>query len=95
MKLKNRIKNDEILEDDFSNLINTDYFQFYDNIDKTGIPLIIKKIIDIINIKDENFSIEDINVDNYNEKLNELKNLTRLFELYKNMSDLRNCIRIK
>ena len=95
IKLKNKIKNNEILSDDFDNLINTDYYQFYNNVEKTGVPLIIEKIIDIIKINNKNFSIEDITVDNYNEKLNELKKTTRLFELYKNMSDLRNSIKIK
>ena len=38
---------DEILKDDFSNLINTNYYQYYNNIGKKGIPLIIEKIIDI------------------------------------------------
>ena len=104
-KLKNEINNNKIfknikekngiLNDDFSNLINTDYYQFYNIIEKTGIPLILEKIIDIINIKDKNFCIEDITVDNYNEKLEELKNINRLFELYKNMSDLKDSIRIK
>ena len=93
--LRNTIKNNEILKDDFSNLINTDYYQFYNNIDKTGVPLIIEKSIDNIKIKDINFRIEDITVDNYNKKLKELKKLTRLFDLYKNMSDLRDSIRIK
>jgi GTP-binding protein EngB required for normal cell division len=92
---KNIKDKNEILKDDFSNLINTNYYQYYNNIGKKGIPLIIEKIIDIIKLKDKNFRIKDITVDNYNEKLEELKTLTRLFELYKNMSDLRNSIRIK
>ena len=104
-KLKNEIKNNKIfknikekngiLNDDFSNVINTDYYQFYNIIEKTGVPLILEKIIDIIKIKDKNFRIKDITVDNYNEKLEELKNINRLFELYKNMSDLKDSIRIK
>jgi len=94
-KLRNKINNNEILKDDFSNLINTDYYQYYNEIDKTGVPLILEKIIDIIKIQDNDFRITDITVDNYNEKLNKLKYLTRLFELYENMSDLRDSIRIK
>ena len=104
-KLKNEINNNKIfknikekngiLNDDFSNVINTDYYQFYNIIEKTGVPLILEKIIDIIKIKDKNFRIKDITVDNYNEKLEELKNINRLFELYKNMSDLKDSIRIK
>ena len=94
--LKNQIKNNEILKDDFNNIIHTDYFQYYGNQkSKTGISLIIEKIIDIIKIKDKNFKVGDITVDNYNQKLLELKKLTRLFELYEDMTDLKDSIRLK
>ena len=42
INLKNQIKNNEILKDNFSNIINTDYYQYYYNRrSKTGILLII------------------------------------------------------
>ena len=47
------------------------------------------------NIKDKNFKVGDITVDNYNQKLLELKKLTRLFELYEDMTDLKDSIRLK
>ena len=93
--LRKKINNNEILNNDFSNLINTNYYQNYNDKDKTGISLIIENIIDIIKIKDKNFRIKDITVDNYTQKLNELKKLTRLFELYEDMSELRDSIRAK
>ena len=94
--MKNQINNNEILKDNFSNIINTNYYQsYYNRRSKTGILLIITKIINIIKIKDKNFNINDITVNNFNEKLNELKKLTRLFELYEDMSDLRDSMRVK
>ena len=79
----NKIKEkNEIIKNDFYNLINTYYYyyyQFYNNIDKTSVPLIIEKIINIIQFKDKNFLIKDITINNYNENLEELKNLRRLF----------------
>ena len=95
IKLKNGINNNEIVKDDFSNIINTDYYQYYNKKNTTGISLILEKIIDTIKIKDKNFHVEDITVDNYKEKLKELQKLSRFFELYENMSDFRDSIRIK
>ena len=94
--MKNKINNNEIINDNFSNILNTNYFQLYNNKrSKTGIPLILEKIIDIIKIQDQNFNIEDITIENYNQKLEELKNLTRFFELYGSISDLRESIKTK
>ena len=96
INLKNKINNNEIINDDFSNILNTNYFQNYNNKrSKIGIPLILEKIIDIIKIQDQNFNIEDITVHNYNQKLEDLKNLTRFFDLFGSMSDLRDSIRTK
>ena len=94
-KLKNTIKNNEILYDDFSNLINTDFCQFYQLINKNGLLKVIDKIIETIEIKIPNFEVEDITINNYNEKLLLLKNSTRLFELYENMSDMKESIKQK
>ena len=47
-KLKNIINNNEILHDDFSNLINSDYFQYYNQKDRTGISTIFQSIKKII-----------------------------------------------
>ena len=96
INLKTKINNNEIINDDFSNILNTNYYQLYSNKrSKKGIPLILEKIIDIIKIQDENFNIEDITIENYNQKLEDLKNLSRFFELYGSISDLRDSIKTK
>lgn len=89
IKMKNSIKNEEILNDDFSNFINTDFYQFYNDIDKTGISTIFEKIIDIVKIKDENFQVEDITINNYNDKLALLRKSSRIFEMYEDMNDIK------
>lgn len=89
IKMKNSIKNEEILNDDFSNFINTDFYQFYNVIDKTGISTIFEKIIDIVKIKDENFQVEDITINNYNDKLALLRKSSRIFEMYEDMNDIK------
>jgi hypothetical protein len=89
IKIKNLIKNGEILNDKYSNFINTDYYQHYNNIDKKGTSSIFEKIIDIVEIKDENFRVEDIAVNNYNDKLTELRNSSRVFEMYENMTVMK------
>ena len=87
--LKNLIKNEVILNDDFSNFINTDYYQFYNDIDRTGISTIFEKIIDIVKIKDENFQVEDITINNYNDKLALLRKSSIIFEMYENMKIIK------
>lgn len=89
IKMKNSIKNEEILNDDFSNFINTDFYQFYNVIDRTGISTIFEKIIDIVKIKDENFQVEDITINNYNDKLALLRKSSRIFEMYEDMNDIK------
>ena len=88
-ELKNTIRDDQILYRDFSNFIHTDFDQYYKDIKKSGISLIFLKIIEIITIKDENFNIEDITVNNYNEKLLELSFHNSVFAKYKNMNAIK------
>ena len=64
ISLKNEIKNNEIFKDNFSNIIHTNYYQKYGNKrSKTGIILIITKIIDfnIFHMKILVFNFNDIN----------------------------------
>jgi hypothetical protein len=42
-----------------------------------------------VEIKDENFRVEDIAVNNYNDKLTELRNSSRVFEMYENMTVMK------
>ena len=46
-------------------------------------------------IKDENFRVEDIAVNNYNDKLTELKNSSRVFEMYENMTVMKEKAKIQ
>ena len=46
-------------------------------------------------IKDENFRVEDIAVNNYNDKLTELRNSSRVFEMYENMTVMKEKAKIQ
>ena len=94
-KLRNAIENNEILYEDFSNVIHTNFYQYFRESDKTGISKIFEKIIDICKIKDKNFRVEDINVANYNEKLYELSKSNRVFQLYSNMNAIKEKAKLK
>ena len=88
-KLRNIIQNREILYEDLSNLIHTNFRQYFKQTQKTGISQIFRKIIEIIEIKDPNFRIKDINVNNYNQKLQYLSKYNRTFELYDCMTAIK------
>ena len=88
-ELRNIIDDIEILNNNFDNFINTDFDQYYRDVKKTGISKIFRKIVDIIRIKDENFRVEDIKMNNYNEKLLELSQHNTVFEKYKNMNSIK------
>ena len=94
-KLRNAIENKEILYEDLSNIIHTNFYQYFKESDKTGISKIFEKIIDACKIKDKNFRVEDINVANYNEKLYELSKSNRVFELYSNMDAIKEKAKTK
>lgn len=94
-KLRNAIENKEILYEDLSNIIHTNFYQYFNESDKTGISKIFEKIIDICKIKDKNFRVEDINVSNYNEKLYKLSKSNRVFELYSNMNAIKEKAKLK
>ena len=94
-KLRNKIKNNEILCEDFSNLIVTDFYQHFKESDKKGISKIFEKIISEIKIKDDTFHVEDINVKNYNEKLFQLSKCNRIFESFDSMNAIKKKAKIK
>ena len=85
-KMKNNITNNEILKNDCSNVVNSDFYQTFKDANKTGISKIFEKIIEEIKIKDEKFRVEDINIKNYDKKLIQLSKSSRIFEQY-------NCIK--
>ena len=84
-KLRNTIENKDILYEDFSNVIFTNFYQYLKGSSKNGISKIFKKIIEEIKIKDQNFNVEDININNYNDKLFQLSKCNRIFEEYGRM----------
>lgn len=88
-KLKNSLKEYQIIDEDFSNIINTDYYQYYKEVDRSGISSIFEKVIDIIKIRDNEFNVEEISIDNCNEKLEQLRNSSRVFEIYKSINVLK------
>ena len=88
-EIRNIVNDFEIIDNNFNNFIQTDFDQYYRDVKKTGISQIFRKIIDIIKIKDENFRVEDIKMNNYNEKLLELSQHNTVFEKYKNMNSIK------
>ena len=98
-KLKNTISQKGMLSDDFSNVIKINCFQYYDkesrtgisdrgdenHYSRTGLSMLFKKIIEFININKNNYNINDITVDNYNDKLKELRGKSEMFDEYENM----------
>jgi hypothetical protein len=102
-KLKNTISQKGMLSDDFSNVIKINCFQYYDKESRTGISdredenhysraglsMLFKKIIEFININKNNYNINDITVDNYNDKLKELRGKSEMFDEYENMDYLK------
>ena len=87
--LRNCIDNKEILKEDFSNVVNTDFIQTFKEADKTGISKIFEKIIEIIRIKDEKFRVKDINIKNYNETLKQLSKSNRIFEQFSSIKAIK------
>jgi len=100
-KLKNCIReietnnNNNILNEDFSNFIHTDYYQYFDSISKEGISTILKKILEISKKGLINFNIKEITSENFNEQLDYLKKNNRIFQLYENISVFKKSAKIK
>ena len=94
-KTRNIINNDNILDNTFNNLLSTNFFQYYENESREGIREIFEKIIQIIQINIPNYNAENINLDNYNVQLNILKNNSRVFELFENMTVMLQSAKIK
>ena len=94
-KLRNSIENRDILYEDLSNLIHTDFYQHFKESSKNGISEIFKKIIEEIKIKDKTFIVEEININNYNEKLAQLSKCNRIFENFDSMNVIKKKAKIK
>ena len=94
-KLRNSIENKDILYEDCSNVIFTNFYQYLKGSSKKGIAKIFQKIIEEIRIKDEKFNVEDINISNYNEKLKQLSKYNRIFEEYGSMNAIKEKAKIK
>ena len=94
-KLRNSINNNDILYEDFSNVIFSNFYQHLKRSSKNGISKIFQKIIEKIKIKDEKFNVEDININNYNEKLMQLSKCNRIFEEYGRMDAIKEKAKLK
>ena len=94
-KLRNSIDNTDILYKDYSNLIFTNFYQYLKGTSKNGISKIFQKIIEEIKIKDKKFNVEDININNYNEKLLLLSKCNRIFEEYGRIDAIKEKAKIK
>ncbi len=93
-RLKNIINNENILDDTFNNFLSTDFYHYYEKESRKGIREIFEKIIEIIQIQIPNYNVENINIKNYNEQLELLRNNCRVFELFENMSVMKKSAKI-
>ena len=59
-KIRNQILNKDVLNKDLSNIIHTNFFQNLKETEKTGVSDLLKKIIEIIKIKNKKMNLEDI-----------------------------------
>ena len=94
-KIRNQLLNKGVLDKDLNNVIFTDFMQRFKDTTKYGISDIFKKIVEEIKIKDEKLNVEDINVDNYNEKLLQLSKCNITFEHYGSMNAIREKCKLK
>ena len=94
-KIRNQLRNKGVLDKDLNNVIFTDFMQRFKDTTKQGISEIFKKIVEEIRIKDEKLNVEDINVDNYNEKLLHLSKCNITFEHYGSMNAIREKCKLK
>ena len=93
--LKNEIGNDEILNDNFDNFVTCDYKLEYDLKRRDGISSIFSKINDIIRNGVDNYNINNINIDNYENELETLSINNRIFQNYPNFEILQQSIKLK
>ena len=94
-KIKNVINNDNILDNNFDDLLSTNFYQYHENEGREGIREIFDKIIQKIQIKIPDYNAQKINIDNYNEQLNILKKKCRVFELFENINVMKKSAKIK
>ena len=59
-KIRNQILNKDILDKDLSNIIHTNFFQNLKETEQTGVSDLLKKIIEIIKIKNKKMNLEDL-----------------------------------
>ena len=59
-KIRNQILNKDVLNKDLSNIIHTNFFQNLKETEKTGVSDLLKKIIEIIKIKNKKMNLEDL-----------------------------------
>ena len=59
-KIRNQILNKDILDKDLGNIIHTNFFQNLKETEKTGVSDLLKKIIEIIKIKNKKMNLEDL-----------------------------------
>ena len=88
-KIRNQLKDKGVLNQDLSNIIYTNFYQNCKHTKKEGISKLFENIIKEIEIKDKKFKVEDLNIENYNEKLNNLSKCNRIFENYSNMKAIK------
>ena len=89
-RIKNVINNNNILNNNLSNLLSSNFYQYHERESRNGIQQIFEKIIEIIQINIPDYNVNNINVDNYNQQLQLLRENCRVFELFENMSVVRN-----
>ena len=94
-KIRNQLGNKGVLDEDLKNVVYTNFFQNFKETEKAGISQIFENIIEAIQIKDQKFKVEEINVKNYNEKLEHLSKCNRTFEHYSSMDSIKEKARLK
>ena len=85
-RIKNVINNNNILNNNLSNLLSSNFYQYHERESRNGIQQIFEKIIEIIQINIPDYNVNNINVDNYNQQLQLLRENCRVFELFENMT---------
>ena len=93
--LKSAIDNDEIINEDFNNIISADYYQFFDKKKREGISNIFEKIKEIIKIKDTSFNVNSLSRQNYLQQFDILRKSSRVFEAYNNLEEMIETIKKK
>ena len=87
------IKDKAIIRKD--NIIHTNFYQNFDKISGEGISTILQKILEIIQIDPEFINIESININNYNEYLDLLKDNNRIFDICENTKTMKEIAKKK